>query len=358
MSGSALVLARLAPHDQPDLGGERLAQVHRRGLALASLPPHNSAMTPNLQMKRRNLILGLGGAAMAWPLAGHAQQPERVRHVGVLIGFSQNDSFAQRLVAAFAEELGRLGWVEGRNIRIDYRFAAGNPTLVATYAAELVALAPDAIFTSPGLAVAPLRERTRTIPIVFVLVPDPVGQGIVESLARPGGNMTGFSSYDAPLMGKWLQLLKEVAPGVMRVAVIYNPDTTLLFSRAIEAAAPALGMSATLAPVHDDAAIEAAIAAEARDPGGGLISVPDSFNSTHRDAIIAAASRHRLPLIATPDFPGAGGLMSYMFDPVVLHAQAASYIDRILKGASPADLPVQEPTKFSLIINLKTAKDR
>jgi putative ABC transport system substrate-binding protein len=189
-------------------------------------------------------------------------------------------------------------------------------------------------------------------------VPDPVGLGLVQSLARPGGNVTGFSTSDAPMMGKWLQLLKEAAPSVTRVAVIFNPDTALaaLPNRAIEAAAPSFGVTVTLAPVHDDAAIEEAIAAPAREPGGGLISLPDSFNERHRDVIIAAAARHGLPDIGTAQFPRAGGLMSYWFDPVELHAQAASYLDRILRGASPADLPVQQPTKYSLVINLKTAR--
>ena len=258
-------------------------------------------------------------------------------------------------MSACADALGRFGWAEGKNIRIDYCFAAGD---YKTYATELVGLAPDAILATPGTVVAALREQTRTIPIVFVLVPDPVELGFVQSLARPGGNVTGFSSYDAPIMGKWLQLLKEVASSIRRVAVIFNPDTAFdrLYNRAIEAAAPSLGMTVTLAPVHDDTAIEEAIAAQAREPGGGLISLPDSFNTRHRDVIIAAAARHRLPLIGTPDFPGAGALMSYAFDPVDLHAQAASYIDRILRGASPADLPVQQPTKYSLSINLKAAK--
>ena len=309
-------------------------------------------------LKRRVFIAVLGGAA-AWPLAGHAQRPERVRRVGALIGFPENDPFAQRMVSAFAQALERLGWVEGKNVRIDYRYAAGDPTLFKTYAAELVGLMPDAILASPGTVVAALREQTRTIPIVFVLAPDPVRLGFVQSIARPGGNITGFSSFDAPLLGKWLQLLKEVAPSVTRVAVILNPDSAVFdptFSHAIEAAAASAGMTVTLAPVHDDAAIEQAIADQAQEPGGGLISLPDSFNTRHRDVIIAIAARHRLPLIGTPDFPRAGALMSYMFDPVDLHAQAASYIDRILRGASPADLPVQQPTKYSLIINLKTAK--
>jgi putative tryptophan/tyrosine transport system substrate-binding protein len=221
-------------------------------------------------------------------------------------------------------------------------------------------LSPDVLLAGASPAVAPLRQLTSTIPIVFVLVADPVGLGFVQSLARPGGNITGFSAYDAPLMGKWLQLLKEVAPRVTRVTVIFNPDTAPfapLFNRAIEAAAPSFGITVTLAPVHDDAAIEEAIAAQAREPGGGLIDLPESFSSTHRDAIIASAVRHGLPLMGGNEvFPRAGSLMSYWFDIVEVHAQAASYIDRILKGASPADLPVQQPTKYSLVINLKTAK--
>jgi putative tryptophan/tyrosine transport system substrate-binding protein len=275
-----------------------------------------------------------------------------------LIAFPESHPFAHAFVTAFTQALGHLGWVEGQNLRIDYRFAAGDPALFKTYAAELVGLMPDAILASTAPALAALRQQTRTIPIVFVVVPDPVGLGFVQSLARPGGNITGFSSYDAAMMGKWLQLLKEVAPRVTRVAVIFNPDTATFrpsFDREIEAAR-SFGVTVTLAPVHDDAAIEEAIAAQAGEPGGGLLILPDGFNVTHRDAIIAAAARHSLPAISTTEFPGAGGLMSYWFDAVDLHAQAASYIDRILKGASPADLPVQQPAKYSLIINLKTAK--
>jgi putative ABC transport system substrate-binding protein len=274
------------------------------------------------------------------------------------MGFSEQDPFAQRLVSALAQALGGFGWVEGTNIRIDYRFTAASPALYETYAEELVGLTPDAILASPAPAVAALRERTHTIPIVFSFVPDPVGLGFVQSLARPGGNITGFSSFDAPLMGKWLQLLKEVAPRVTRVAVIFDPDTAFsrLSDREIEATAAALGITVTFAAVHDNAAIEEAIATQAREPGGGLIILPDSFNETHRDVIVAGAARHGLPLIGTPQFARAGGLMSYLYDPIALHAQAASYIDRILKGVNPADLPVQQPTKFSLIINLKTAK--
>ena len=204
-----------------------------------------------------------------------------------------------------------------------------------------------------------MRQQTGTIPIVFAGVSDPVGQGFVQSLARPGGNITGFSVADAPLMGKWLQLLKEIAPHLTRVGVIFNPDTAHfapLFNREIETAASSLGITVTLAPVRDDAAIEEAIAAQASEPGGGLISLPEPFSNTHRVAIIAAAARHGSPLIGPPPSVRAGGLMSYWVDMLELHAQRAPYIDRILRGASPADLPVQQPTKYSLIINLKTAK--
>ena len=309
-------------------------------------------------LRRRAFIAVVGGAA-AWPLAGQAQQPAGIRRVGVLLLWREDDPLARASVTAFAQALVRFGWVEAKNIRIDYRFAAGDPTLFKTYAAELVGLSPDVLLAGASLAIVQLRQQTRTIPIVFVNVSDPVGQGFVESLARPGGNITGFTAYDAPLMGKWLQLLKEIAPGVTRVTVIFNPDTApyaTLLNPAIEAAARSFGMTVTFAPVHDDAGIEEAIAAQAREPGGGLIAFPDSFNVAHRDVIITAAARHGLPGIGTPDFPRAGGLMSYSFDTVDVHAQGASYIDRILKGASPADLPVQQPTKFSLIINLKTAK--
>jgi putative tryptophan/tyrosine transport system substrate-binding protein len=309
-------------------------------------------------LARRAFIAALGGAA-AWPLAVGAQQPDRVRRVGVLISWPENNPSTQAMVTTFAQALARLGWVEGKNIRIDYRFAAYDPTLFNTYAAELVGMSPDVILaaSTPGLAAA--REQTRTIPIVFVLVADPVGQGFVQSLARPGGNTTGFSANDAPVLGKWLQLLKGVDPGITRVAVIFNPDTApyaTLYNRAIEAAASSFEMMVTLAPVHDDSGIEEAIAAGARESGGGLISLPDSFTTTHRDVIVAAAVRHSLPLIGRLEFPTAGGLMSYDIDAVALYSQAASYIDRVLRGASPADLPVQQPTKYSLVINLKTAK--
>ncbi len=306
-------------------------------------------------MRRREFMSFLAGAA-TWPVAGHAQQRERSRRVGVLIAFPKNNQLAQAFVTAFVQALERFGWTEGKNLRTDYRFAAGDPTLFKTYAAELVGLAPDAILASTAPAVMAVRRQTRTIPVVFVVVPDPVELGLVQSLARPGGNITGFSSYDASIIGKWLQLLREAAPEVTRVAIIFNPDTAFApsFDREIEAAR-SFGVTMTLAPVHDDGAIEQAIAAQGRQPRGGLVIVPDSFNVTHRAVIIAAAARHRVPLIGW-EVPRTGGLMSYWYDAVELHARAASYIDRILRGASPGDLPVQQPTKYSLVINLGTAK--
>src|ERR1051325_805975 len=310
-------------------------------------------------MRRRELITLLGSAAAAWPLTAYAQQPERVRRVGVLIQYPENDPRARAVVAALGKALADFGWIQGDNVRIDYRFAGGgNWTLFKKYAAELVGLSPDAILASTTPAVAAAREQTRTIPIVFVNVSDPVDQGIVQSLARPGGNITGFTDADAPVLGKWLQLLKDTAPSVTRVAVIFNPGNPALdlYNRAIEAIAPSLGMTVTLAPVHDDAGIEEAIAAQAREPNGGLVVLPSPFNATREDVIAAAAVRYRLPLISGLAVTRAGGLMSYWMDGVALYTQAAPYIDRILRGASPADLPVQLPTKYSLVINLKTAK--
>jgi putative ABC transport system substrate-binding protein len=225
--------------------------------------------------RRREFIAALSGAA-TWPLAGRAQQPERVRRIGVLMRWPENDPLSLASVMAFTQGLARLGWVEGKNFRIDYSFAAGDPALFKTYAADLVGLAPDGILASTTPAVAALWQQTRTIPIVFVRVSDPVGQGFVQSLARPGGNITGFSIFDAPLMGKWLQLLKEVAPRVTRVAVIFNPDTApyaALLNAGIEAAAPSLGMTVTFGRVHDDPEIEDAIAPQGREPGGGLIAL-------------------------------------------------------------------------------------
>ena len=310
-----------------------------------------------MRVRRRGFIGVLGGAA-AWPLAGHAQQPERLRRIGVLSSFAENDPAVRESMTAFARTLQSLGWVEGKNLWIDYRFAAGDPTLFKTYAAELVGLSPDANLATGVPAVAAIQQQTRAIPIVFMFAYDPVGLGFVQSLARPGGNITGFSSWDPPLMGKWLQLFKEIAPGVTRVTGMINPDSILppSLSREIDSAARSLGMTVTLASVHDDAGIEEAVATLAREPGGGLMVLPGVLNNARRGVIAAAAVRYGIPSIAWHTLSRAGVLLSYWFDQSKLPEGAASYIDRILRGANPADLPVQRPTKYSLIINLKTAK--
>jgi len=307
-------------------------------------------------MRRREFLSVLGVASIS-PLAGQAEESERVRRVGVLLAYPESNPFARAYEGALTQALGHLGWTEDKNLRIDYRFAAGDPTLFKAYAAELVGLAPDVILASTAPALAALQQHTRTIPIVFVIVPDPVGRGLVASLARPGGNITGFASYDASIIGKWIQLLKEAVPEVARASIIFNADTALAPPLdPVIAAAPSVGVTVTLAPVHDDAGIEAQATSRLARLGGGLIILPDSFNVTHIGVIVAAAVRSKLPSIGWTDIPRAGGLMSYWYDAVELHARAASYIDRILKGASPGDLPIQYPTKYSLIINLKAAK--
>ena len=309
-------------------------------------------------MKRREFITVIGGAAAAWPLPARAQQAERMRRLAWLIAFPEKSPLARQIMAAVAHALQRLGWVEGRNIHIEYRFAAGEPALFKSFAADLVGQSPDVILASTTPATAAVRELTRTIPTVFVLVPDPIGVGFVQSFPRPGGNMTGFISYDAPLIGKWVQLLKEIAPGIRGVAAIFNPDTAYppsFIVREIEAAS-SVGVAATLAPVRDSAAIEEVVAAQASEPGRGLMILPDSFNVRHRDVIIEAANRHRLPFIGFDVFATAGGLMTYFPDAVDSHVQATAYVDRILKGEKPSELPVQAPTKYKLWINLKTAK--
>src|SRR5437764_5470857 len=281
-------------------------------------------------LRRREFIAALFGAA-AWPLAGQPQQPERLRRVGVLLLWPENDPMARASVAAFAQALERFGWVEGKNIRIDYRFAAGDPTLYKTYAAELVGLSPDVLLAGASLAIAALRQQTRTIPIVLVNVTDPVGQGFVESLARPGGNITGFTDYDPPMTGKWLGMLTQIIPPVARVAVLFNPATAPfagLMLRAIEETAPSLAVAARAAPCRDDAEVAAMMAGLAREERGGLLVVPENFNIVHRDAIITLAAQYRLPAVYPYRFfTAAGGLMSYGIDPIDLFRRAASYVD-------------------------------
>ena len=311
-------------------------------------------------MKRRSFITLLGGAA-AWPLAARTQQPERVRQIGFIQVVAENDPEARARITAFQQGLAALDWVEGRNIRIVYRFAAaGDTARIQSYVAELVSSAPDLIVASGTPVIAALKQATATMPIVFAILNDPVGQGFITSLARPGGNITGFTMIEFEMVGKWLEMLKEMAPGVRRAALMFNPETGPfypVFLRQFGAVPASIGTELAAAPVHNKADVEAAVAALAREPGGGLIVSADAFNAAHRALIMTSVERHRLPAIYhLRQAVAEGGLMSYGPDTTDIVRRSASYVDRILKGANPADLPVQQPTKFELAINLKTAK--
>src|SRR5262245_7588415 len=311
-------------------------------------------------MKRREFITLLGGAAAAWPVAARAQQPERMRLIGVLMAAAADDPEYQARIGAFQHGLALLGWIDGRNARIDTRWAI-NADDIRRHAAELAALAPDVILAGTGTTtVAPLLQATRIVPIVFVIVIDPVGAGFVASLARPGGNATGFLMFEYGLSAKWLELLKQIAPGVTRVAVLREPTIASGIGQfgAIQSAAPSLGVEAIPLNVRDDGEIEHDIAAFARSSSsGGVIVTSSPGASHHRDLIVTLAARYRLPTIyASRYFVANGGLISYGPDIVDQYRRAAGYVDRILKGEKPADLPVQAPTKYELVINLKTAK--
>jgi putative ABC transport system substrate-binding protein len=310
-------------------------------------------------MKRRDFITLLGGSAVSWPLAARAQQPERVRRIGVLISPTETDSESQARIAAFKQGLQVLGWITGRNVHIDYRFGAADLDRTRAYAAELIGLAPDVILANSPQVLRALHQLTSTIPIVFALVVDPVGEGFVKSLAQPGGNITGFTSFEYPLSGKWLEVLKEIAPRVGRVMVINHPENVIAvgYLRALESAAPSLGVDLSPIDVRDTGEIERSIDAIARESNAGLIVLPSPLTLVHRDMIVALAARHRLPAIYPfRYFVASGGLMSYGIDTVEVFRRSASYIDRILKGDKPGELPVQQPTKFELVVNLKTAK--
>ena len=311
-------------------------------------------------MKRREFIT-LAASAAIWPLTARGQQADRLHRIAVLMNFSESDPEAQARVAAFEQTLKQIGWRDGHNIRIDYRWTAGNLVQARVRAAELVRLSPAVIVTNSTPAVAAVRQETGTIPIVFVQVTDPVGAGFVTSLARPGGNVTGFVTISEFSMGgKWIEMLREIDPRVARVAFIFNPRTAPYaehFLSAVNAVPLSFGVEILPSPVLDAAEIERAIDTIAREPNGGLVVLPDAFTASHRDLIIALVARDRLPAIYPfRYFVTRGGLMSYGYDTVDLYRQAASYVDRILKGEKPADLPVQAPTKFALVINLKTAK--
>jgi len=311
-------------------------------------------------MKRREFITLVGGTAAAWPLAARAQQPKPMRLLSVLMGYAESDSAAQSWLVVFRGELAGLGWTEGSNLRMELRWGAADQDKIKTLAKELVNLRPDAILSVTTPVTSALAHETRTLPIVFAIVADPIGSGFVPSLSRPGGNITGFATINSALGGKWVELLKEVAPRTVRMALLYNPATApplQVYMTSIQAAASSFAVEASAAPVHVKDEIEGVIAAQAHNPGGGLIVMPEAFNVTNRDLIIALAARYGVPAIyATRFYAESGGLITYGVDYAEQFRQAAGYIDRVLKGTTPADLSVQQPTKFEFVINLKTAK--
>jgi putative ABC transport system substrate-binding protein len=309
-------------------------------------------------IKRREFITLLGGAA-AWPVAARAQQGDRVRRIGVLLSGDENDPVYKARLSAFTQALADLGWTDGRNMRMDLRWFGDDSNRIRALAQELVDLQPDIIVTYGTPATAGVQGETRTIPIIFVNVAEPVASGIVPRLDRPGGNITGFAILEASLGGKWLELLSEIAPGLKRVAIMFNPETAPVsaYMPSFETAARSLKVVPIIAPAHNDVEIETAITALGREPGGGLVVMPDVFTVVHRAPIVLAAARNRVPAVYSQSyFARDGGLLSYGTDQVDTFRRAASYVDRILRGDKPGDFPVQFPTKFEMIVNLKTAK--
>jgi putative tryptophan/tyrosine transport system substrate-binding protein len=311
-------------------------------------------------MRRREFINLIAGSAITWPLTARAQQPDRMRVVGVLMGYAENDPAAQSEVATFRGALAKLGWTEGSNLRIELRWGTGNADKVRRFAKELVDLRPDVILSQTTVVTDALARETKTIPIVFVTIGDPIGSRFTTSLARPSGNITGFTAFEPTLAGKWVELLKEIAPRTVHVALLSNQATgspLQFFMPSIQAAASSFAIEVSTAPVHTKDEIEGVIAAQARNPGGGLIAMPSAFNVTNRDLIIALAARYGVPAIYFNRlFANSGGLINYSPDYAEQFRQAPEYINRILKGAKPADLPVQQPTKYELSISLKAAK--
>jgi putative ABC transport system substrate-binding protein len=310
-------------------------------------------------MRRREFIAGLGVAA--WPLVGRAQQIDRVRRVGALMQNDETDPEAKSWLSRFTQGLAELGWTDGRNVRTDVRWASGNVDRMRMFARELVGLQPDVILVMSTPATAALQRETRTIPIIFAAISDPVGSGFVAGLPRPGGNITGFISYEASLAGKWLQLLTEIAPGVKRAAAIFNPDTASInrsyYLPSFEQTARLLNIEPITALVHNDAEIAAAITSLGREPGGGLVVMPDSFMVVHRASTISSAAQNNVPAVYWHSvYARDGGLLAYGSDFGDLFRRAAAYVDRILRGENPAELPVQVPTKFEMALNTKTAK--
>jgi len=312
-----------------------------------------------IEIGRREFISALGGVTLAWPLGARAQQQDRVRHIGVLMPVAAGDPEARARLTTFQQALQALGWTDGRNVHIDTRFSAGNAADTRKYAAELAALAPDVILAIGSAGIGPVLQATRTVPIVFVLVPDPVGSGFVRSLSRPGGNATGFMMFEYSLCGKWLELLKEIAPGVTRAAVLRDPAIPAGIGQfaVIQSVAPSIGVDVSPVNLGDAAEIERDVAAFAQSANGGLISTASALSAVHRDLIITLAAQHKLPAVYQErNYVTAGGLVSYGPNFLDQFRPAAAYVDRILKGEKPADLPVQAPTKYELVINLKTAK--
>jgi ABC-type uncharacterized transport system substrate-binding protein len=310
-------------------------------------------------MNRRGFISLLGAAAASLPRPALAQRAERMRRLGVLVGFGESDAENLPRLNAFRQRLQELGWIDGRNVEIIYRWSAGDPERIRAYAAELVALAPDVIMAHSPPVVAALQRATRTIPVVFVQVTGAVESGFVSNVARPDGNITGFETFELEMTGKWLDLLKELRPDVTRVAVLHDPDNPAARGRlgVIRTVAPAAGVRVIAAAVHSSADIERAIVELTREPDGGLLVLPDNVSVIHREQIVALANKHRLPAVYPfRYFTAAGGIMSYGIDLLELYRAVATYVDRILKGARAADLPVQGSTKFELVLNLKTAK--
>ena len=311
-------------------------------------------------MKRREFITLLGGAAAVWPLAARAQQGDRVKRIGVLMAYAEGDLEGEGFVAAFREGLQQLGWAEGRNIRIDLRWAAADEEAMQRFAQELVALQPDLILSQITPTTAALLQQTRTIPIVFAMVADPVGSGFVATLSRPDGNVTGFAAIEGSLAGKWLELLKEIAPSVSRVAFLFSRATASYaeaYLNPFKAAAPNFAIQAIPAPVNSPSELETVIAAQAREPNSGLIVMPDGFMNVHRAKITSLADRWRLPAVYPfRFFAELGGLLCYGNEQRDQFRLAATYVDRVLRGGKPRDLPVQAPARFELVINLKTAK--
>jgi putative ABC transport system substrate-binding protein len=313
-----------------------------------------------LHVRRRQFITLLGGMAVVCPFAARAQQPERIRRIGVLMMYAESDAQAQALVAVFRAGLRDLGWTEDHRLRLDYRWATSDSESIQRSAKELVALQPVLILSSSTPTTASLLQQTRTIPIIFANIVDPVGSGFVASLPRPGGNVTGFLNLETSMTGKWLELLKEIAPRVARVAIVFNPSTAPyaeIYLTPFNAAAASLGMETIVAPVRDMTELDTVIAAQARDPNGGLMLMPDGFMFAHHAEIASLAARYRLPAVSSyRAFAKAGGLLSYGNDILDNYRRAATYADRILRGEKPSELPVQFPVKFELVINLKTAK--